>query len=135
MCQVLEFGGHLKEHSYTQELCTRMRHHTLTKVSIRCILLTKKEKKRAYNERVIQKEKGTFTASVMSTSGGVGIEADRHHKGIASLIAEKRRESYADVLNYIGTKLRFCLLRNVLIAIRGVRGKRLKKNTTSISSL
>ncbi|CAH3143545.1 unnamed protein product [Porites lobata] len=84
---------------------------------------------------MMHKTLGTFTASVMSTSGGVGIEADRHHKRIASLIAEKRRESYADVLNYIGTKLRFCLLRSVLIAIRGVRGKRLKKNTTSISSL
>ena len=46
-------------------------------------------------------EKDTFTPIVMSTSGGVGNEADRHHKRIASLIAEKRRESYADVLNYI----------------------------------
>ena len=39
-----------------------------------------KEKKRAYNERVIQMEKGTFTPIVMSMSGGVGNEADRHHK-------------------------------------------------------
>ena len=46
-------------------------------------------------------EKDTFTPIVMSTSGGVGNEADRHHKRIASLIAEKRREGYADVLNYI----------------------------------
>ena len=94
-----------------------------------------KEKKRAYNERVIQMEKGTFTPIVMSTSGGVGNEADRHHKRIASLIAEKRRESYADVLNYIRTRLRFCLLKSVLIAIRGFWGKRFKENTTPISSL
>ena len=61
-----------------------------------------KEKKRAYNERVIQMEKGTFTPIVTSMSEGVtGNEADRHHKRIASLIAEKRREGYADVLNYI----------------------------------
>lgn len=80
-------------------------------------------------------EKGTFTPIVMSTSGGAGNEADRHHKRIASIIAEKRRESYADVLNYIRTRLRFSLLKRVLIAIRGFRGKRFKENTTSISSL
>ena len=93
-----------------------------------------KEKKRAYNERVIQMEKGTFIPIVMSTSEGVGHEADRH-KRIASLIVEKRRESYADVLSYIRTRLRFYLLKSVLIAIRGVRGKRLKESTTSISSV
>ena len=102
----------------------------MTKVSIRC-----KEKKRAYNERVILMEKDTFTPTVISTSGGVGIEADRHHKRIASLIARKRRQSYADALRYIRTRLRFCLSKSVLIAITGVRGKRMKENSTPISSL
>ena len=51
-----------------------------------------KEKKKAYNERVIQMEKGTSNPIVMSTSGGVGNEADRHHKRITPLIAEKRRK-------------------------------------------
>ena len=77
--------------------------------SINQVYIThEKGKKRAYNKRVIQMEKGTFTPIVMSTSGGFGNDADRHHKRIASLIAEKRRESYADVLNYIRTRLRFC---------------------------
>ena len=102
----------------------------MTKVSIRC-----KEKKRAYDERVILMEKGTFTPIVMSTSEGVGIEADKHHKRIASLIARKRRQSYVDALKYIRTRLRFCFLKSVLIAIRGVRGKIMKENTTAISSL
>ena len=89
----------------------------LTKASIRCILLT---------------------PIVMSTSGVVGIEADRHHKRIASLIARKRRQSYEDVLNYIRTRLRFCLLKSVVIAIRairGVRGKRIlhQSEETSLS--
>ena len=44
-----------------------------------------KEKKRAYNERMTQMEKGTLTPIVMSTSGGVGNEADRHLKRIAPL--------------------------------------------------
>ena len=80
-------------------------------------------------------ETGTFTPIVMSMSGGVDIEADRHHKRIASLIAEKRRESYVDFLNCIIARLRFCLLKSILIAIGGVRGKRMKENTTPISPL
>ena len=35
-----------------------------------------KEKKRAYNEQVIQMEKGTFTPIVILMSGGVGNKAD-----------------------------------------------------------
>ena len=86
-------------------------------------LIHEKEKKRSYNERVLQVEKGSFTPIVMSTSGGEGKEAARHHKRIASLIAEKRNESYADVINYVRTRLRFSLLKSTLTAIRGVRGK------------
>ena len=40
-----------------------------------------------------------------------------------------------DVINYIRTRLRFCLLRSVLLAIRGVRGKSLKEKTESVSSI
>ena len=81
------------------------------------------EKKRAYNERVLQIEKGSFTPIVLSTSGGMGKEAERHHKRIATLIAEKKNENYAHVMSYIRTRLRFSLLKSVLIAVRGVRGK------------
>ena len=82
-----------------------------------------KEKKRAYNERVLQVEKASFTPIVMSTSGGEGKEAARHHKRIATLISQKRNESYADVINYVRTRLRFSLLKSTLTAVRGVRGK------------
>ena len=37
-------------------------------------------KKRAYNARVIQVEKGTFTPLVFSTTGGMGYEAERFVK-------------------------------------------------------
>ena len=93
------------------------------------------EKKRQYNERVIQVEKGSFTPIVMSTSGGVGEEADKHHKRIATLIAQKRNERYSDVINYVRTRLRICLLRSVLLAVRGVRGKSAKENTQPISTI
>ena len=81
------------------------------------------EKKRAYNERVLQIEKGSFTPIVASTFGGMGKEANRHHKRIATLIAIKKNESYGDVINFIRTRLRFSLLKSILTAVRGVRGK------------
>ena len=84
--------------------------------------IQEKEKKRMYNERVLQVEKASFTPIVGSTFGGMGIEAQKHHKRIATLIAEKRNENYADVINYIRTRLRFSLLKSVLTAVRGVRG-------------
>ena len=60
-----------------------------------------KEKKRAYHQLVIQMEKGTITPQgVLAVN-----EADRHHKQIAFLIAEKRRESYVDDRNYIRTRI------------------------------
>ena len=61
---------------------------------------------------------------VISAHGGCGKEPERHHKRIATLIAEKRKENYADVMNYVRTRLRVSLLKSVLTAIRGVRGKR-----------
>ena len=92
-----------------------------------------KEKKRAYLERVLQVEKGTFTPIVFSTFGGTGKEADRHHKRIATLIAAKRNESYAAVINHIRTRLSFSLLRSILTAVRGVRGK--QRSAGPISSV
>jgi septum formation topological specificity factor MinE len=86
-----------------------------------------KQKKRAYNERVLNVEKGSFTPIVLATTGGMGNEAQRFHKRLAVLIAQKRNEDYADVLNHIRTRLRFCLLKSTLIALRGVRGRQQKK--------
>ena len=95
------------------------------------------QKKRKYNERVIQIEKGSFVPVIMSTFGGMGIEAEKFHKRLARLIAAKRGETYSSVMNFMRTRLRFCLLKSVLTSIRGVRGKRTGEsdNVAPISSL
>ena len=80
-----------------------------------------REKKRSYGERVLQIEKASFTPVVLSTHGGSGKEADRHHKRIAELIADKRNESYPEVISHLRTRIRFSLLRSILTAVRGVR--------------
>ena len=83
-----------------------------------------REKKRVYNDRVLQVEKGSFSPLIFSTTGGMGPEATKYHKRVAELISTKRGEMYSDVVNHIRTRIRFSLLKSVLIAVRGERGKR-----------
>ena len=93
-----------------------------------------KEKKRAYNQRIIQVEKASFTPLVFTTSGGMAPECTKFHKKIAQLISFKTKEEYPQVMNHHRTRLRFCVLRSTLIALRGERGKRRGPNT-NISEL
>ena len=81
------------------------------------------QKKRAYNDRVINVEKATFTPLIFTTTGGMGPECQKLNKRIAESIAHKRNEEYSHVMKHIRCKLRFALLKATLIAIRGVRGK------------
>ena len=94
-----------------------------------------REKKRQYNDRVLQVEKGSFTPLIFSTTGGMGPESTKYHKKVAELIAAKRGEPYPDVMNYIRTGIRFSLLKSVLIAVRGERGKRRRAGPAPLSDL
>ena len=94
-----------------------------------------REKKRTYNDRVLQVEKGSFTPLIFSTTGGMGPECTKYHKRVAELTSVKRGESYSDVMNYIRTRIRFSLLKCTLIAVRGERGQRRREDDTSISDL
>ena len=90
-----------------------------------------REKKRSYGERVLQIEKASFTPIVLSTHGGCGKEADRHHKRIAELIADKKNESYSEVICHLRTRIRFSLLRSILTAVREFRGRQRKADSIS----
>ena len=70
---------------------------------------------------------------MVSTYGGIGQEAEEFHKIIAHPIVDKRNETYSSVVNYIRTRLRFCLLKSVLTSIRGVREKRVKDSALNLS--
>ena len=82
------------------------------------------EKMRKYNSRVITVERGSFTPLIYTTFGGWGPQATRYHKRLAEKIANKRNEKYSHVLSHMRTKIRFALLRSVLVAVRGERGKK-----------
>ena len=88
-------------------------------------------KMKKYNSRVLTVERASFTPLVYTTFGGWAPQAVRYHKRMAEMIANKRNESYRDVIKHIRTIVRFSLLRSVLIAIRGERGKKISAQPLS----
>ena len=88
------------------------------------------EKKKEYNERVLNVEKGNFTPLVFLTSGGMSKECKRFINRLANLQARRKGEEYGDVVRVLRTKLRFALLKTTLIALRGHREKASDKDFT-----
>ena len=95
--------------------------------------LHENQKIREYGNRVAQIEKASFTPLVYSTHGGMSIQAERFYKRLAKLISEKRKESYDDVIRHLRTKIRFTLLKSVLVSLRGVRGRHHQRQETPLS--
>ena len=92
------------------------------KQSLRQTYITnEKEKKRHYNERVLQTENGTFTPIVFSVFGGMGNECKTFFKRLASLLSDKRLENLATVTTWVRKRVCFALLRSVLLCLRGSR--------------
>ena len=81
------------------------------------------EKKRAYNERVLQVEHGSFTPLVFCAMGGMAPECSIFYKRLSHLIAEKRNEKLSLVSTWVRTKISFALLRSALLCIRGTRSR------------
>ena len=79
------------------------------------------DKKREYNQRVLEVEHGTFTPLVIGTNGGMGIECQMFIKNLADMIAIKQSEEYATVITWIRTKLAFEVLRSTILCVRGSR--------------
>ena len=84
------------------------------------------EKKRTYNQRILEVEKASFVPLVFSTSGGMGKEAETFHKRLAVLLSNKRGILYSEAMTFIRRQLRFCILRTVLMSVRGYRGKEIR---------
>ena len=77
-----------------------------------------------YGQRILTVEKGSFTPLIYTTTGGWGPQATAYLKRMSTLIANKRNEDYHHVVSHIRTRVRFALLRSVLVAIRGERGRK-----------
>ena len=80
-----------------------------------------REKKRQYNNRIVNVEHGTFTPLVFSVNGGIAKECLKFHKFVAEKIANKSGCRYEKVLPIIKCKLSFLILRAFLMCVRGSR--------------
>ena len=80
-----------------------------------------REKKREYNERIMNIEHGTFTPLIFTIHGGMGPECAAYHQNLAEKIASKTGEQYAKVLTFMRCKLSFIVLRSALLCLRGSR--------------
>ena len=79
------------------------------------------EKKRSYNQRVIEVEHGTFTPLIFGTNGAMGTECSAFHKILAKKIAQKTNKKYCEVMSSIRTKISFSLIRSTLLCLKGSR--------------
>ena len=78
-------------------------------------------KKRCYNARILQIERGSFTPLIFSCSGGMGLEASTFIKELAMKVSLKRGEVYSQTVSFIRRRFRFDLLKTCIISLRGER--------------
>ena len=82
------------------------------------------EKRRQYEERILNVERGTFTPLVFSATGGAGPAATAFLKrlgGGGGEYSSRKSSSYAQTLNWIRCRLSFALLRSGILCLRGAR--------------
>ena len=84
-------------------------------------LAQEKEKRRQYNERILQVEMGTFTPLVFTSSGGMAKECSLFYSKLAEMIAEKRNQPKSIITSWLRSRLGHSLLRSALICLRGSR--------------
>ena len=87
-------------------------------------LSNEREKKKAYNKRVIDVEHGCFTPLVFTPYGGCGREADRCISELSHMIAKKRDIGQSMVTNWLRTKISFALVKAAVLCLRGSRSIR-----------
>ena len=75
-----------------------------------------KEKKDAYQWRVKEIERGTFTPLVFTVQGGCGRECDAFLKQLSEKIAKKSGEDQSSIMAWIRTKLSFALVRTSAVS-------------------
>ena len=80
------------------------------------------QKKREYNARILQIEKGTFVPVVFSCTGGAAPEAVAFIKRLALKLSGKKMEKYSATVSYLRRRFCFDILRTCVISFRGERG-------------
>ena len=97
----------------------------------KCFQKNEEEKKKSYNERVLQIENATFTPLVFSANGGMGKECSTFYKRLAEMIADKRNIATSEAISFVRTRISFSLLRSMLLCLRGSRSHRVVRNESN----
>ena len=79
----------------------------------------KDEKKRKYQQRVLDVEMGSFNPLVFGTNGGMGADCNCFVKRLAEKLSEKNEEPYHITITWIRILLSFEILRSVHTCVRG----------------
>ena len=83
----------------------------------------RRERNLEYGRRVHEVEQASFTPLVFTANSGMAPEATVTFKRLASLLADKRDETYGSVMGWLRCEIAFNLLRSALVCIRGNRSK------------
>ena len=62
-------------------------------------IINEKEKKRQYNRRILEVDRGSFTPLIFSTTGGMGRECSSFIHALATMLAEKCDQPFSNVIN------------------------------------
>ena len=81
--------------------------------------INEKEKKKTYNEHILQVEHGSFTPLIMSATGGMSRERKKFSLRLAEIICKKRKTNYNVKPIWIRRKIPFSLIKSIGICIRG----------------
>ena len=87
----------------------------------RCHEINEKEKKRNYNNRILQTEHVTFTPLAFSIYGSMGRECTKFYSKLAELLSDKRKKSKSLTVNWLSTNVCFGLLKSCLLCLPGSR--------------
>ena len=79
------------------------------------------EKRRQYEDRIIQVEHRVFTPLVFSTAGSVGPAATIVLNRLSSLLATKWNIGYNKIISWIRCKIGFALNHSAIMCLRGTR--------------
>ena len=87
----------------------------------KCFNSNEREKKRCYNQRVLEVEHGSFTPLVFAATGGMGRECSKFIARLADMIATKQGKPYGQVMTWMRRKISIGLCRAVGVCLRGSR--------------
>ena len=79
------------------------------------------EKKRQYNDRIINVVRGTSTPLVFSITGAMVKEAGSALKQLAHRVSVKQGESYFAVMGLLRCRISFSFIRSAIACLRGTR--------------